>query len=72
LLSALPCQGYSGVALSLLEQIASFLNKGSITPVVPCEGSVGASGDLTPMSYIAAALAGDREVFYRGRRMPAL
>ncbi|SEM13948.1 histidine ammonia-lyase [Syntrophus gentianae] len=64
-------RGYSGVSLPLLEQIASFLNKG-ITPVVPCEGSVGASGDLTPMSYIAATLAGDREVFYRGRRMPAL
>jgi len=64
-------RGYSGVSLPLLEQIAAFLNKG-ITPVVPSEGSVGASGDLTPMSYIAATLAGDREVFYRGRRMPAL
>lgn len=63
-------RGYSGVSCGLLEQIAAFLNCG-ITPVVPCEGSVGASGDLTPMSYIAAALAGDREVFYRGRRMPA-
>jgi histidine ammonia-lyase len=63
-------RGYSGVSRKLLEQIVSFLNCG-ITPVVPCEGSVGASGDLTPMSYIAAALAGDREVLYRGRRMPA-
>jgi histidine ammonia-lyase len=63
-------RGYSGVSLPLLEQIAAFLNCG-ITPVVPCEGSVGASGDLTPMSYVAAALAGDREVFYRGKRMSA-
>jgi histidine ammonia-lyase len=63
-------RGYSGVSLLLLEKVAAFLNSG-ITPVVPCEGSVGASGDLTPMSYIAAALAGDREVFYRGKRMPA-
>lgn len=63
-------RGYSGVSLLLLEKVAAFLNSG-ITPVVPSEGSVGASGDLTPMSYIAAALAGDREVFYRGRRMPA-
>ena len=62
-------RGYSGVSLPLLEQLAAFLNHG-ITPVVPAEGSVGASGDLTPMSYIAAALAGDREVFYQGRRMP--
>ncbi len=63
-------RGYSGVSLGLLEQLAAFLNHG-ITPVVPCEGSVGASGDLTPMSYIAAALTGEREVFYRGLRMPA-
>jgi len=63
-------RGYSGVSLPLLEQIAAFLNQG-ISPVVPSEGSVGASGDLTPMSYIAATLSGDREVFYRGRRMPA-
>ncbi len=63
-------RGYSGVSLKLLERLASFLNHG-ITPVVPCEGSVGASGDLTPMSYVAAALTGEREVFYRGTRMPA-
>ncbi|HQN67954.1 MAG TPA: aromatic amino acid lyase, partial [Smithellaceae bacterium] len=50
-------RGYSGVSVALLEQMAAFLNEG-ITPVVPCEGSVGASGDLTPMSYIGAALAG--------------
>ena len=62
--------GYSGVSVELLEQLAAFLNLG-VTPVVPAEGSVGASGDLTPMSYIAACLAGDREVFFRGRRMPA-
>jgi histidine ammonia-lyase len=63
-------RGYSGVTLGLLEQLVAFLNHG-ITPVVPCEGSVGASGDLTPMSYVAAALSGEREVFYKGRRMPA-
>jgi histidine ammonia-lyase len=58
-------RGYSGVSIGLLEQLANFLNCG-ITPVVPCEGSVGASGDLTPMSYIGACLAGEREVFYQG------
>mgnify|MGYP000892180656 FL=1 len=63
-------RGYSAVTLGLLEQLAAFLNLG-ITPVVPAEGSVGASGDLTPMSYVAAALSGEREVFYKGRRMPA-
>ena len=62
--------GYSGVSWSLLERLTTFLNHG-ITPVVPCEGSVGASGDLTPMSYVTAALTGEREVYYRGERMPA-
>jgi histidine ammonia-lyase len=63
-------RGYSGVSVGLLKQMADFLNK-RITPVVPCEGSVGASGDLTPMSYIGAALAGEREVFYRDEKMSA-
>lgn len=63
-------RGYSGVSVGLLKQMADFLNAG-ITPVVPCEGSVGASGDLTPMSYIGAALAGEREVFYQDEIMPA-
>ena len=63
-------RGYSGVSLPLLEHLAAFLNLG-ITPVVPSEGSVGASGDLTPLSYVLAALTGEREVYYRGERMPA-
>jgi histidine ammonia-lyase len=63
-------RGYSGVRVALLRRLVDFLNHG-ITPVVPAQGSVGASGDLTPMSYVAAALAGEREVFLQGRRMPA-
>ncbi|MFH2076492.1 MAG: aromatic amino acid ammonia-lyase, partial [Pseudomonadota bacterium] len=63
-------RGYSAVSLPLLEQLAAFLNLG-ITPVIPSEGSVGASGDLTPLSYVLGAMAGEREVFYRGKRMPA-
>ncbi len=62
--------GYSGVSRELCAQLAAFLNAG-ITPVVPAMGSVGASGDLTPMSYVAAALAGEREVTFRERRMSA-
>jgi histidine ammonia-lyase len=63
-------RGYSAVSLPLLEQLAAFLNLG-ITPVIPSEGSVGASGDLTPLSYVLGTLAGEREVRYRGKRMPA-
>jgi histidine ammonia-lyase len=63
-------RGFSGVSMELVERLAEFLNRG-ITPVMPSEGSVGASGDLTPLSYMAAALMGEREVMYRGTRMPA-
>ena len=59
-----------GSPIPLLEHLAALLNTG-ITPVVPCEGSVGASGDLTPLSYILAVLAGEREAFYGGERMAA-
>lgn len=62
--------GYSGVRAALLQRLVDFLNH-QITPVVPAQGSVGASGDLTPMSYVAATLVGQREVFFRGERMPA-
>jgi histidine ammonia-lyase len=63
-------QGYSGVTIGLLQALVDLLRK-DVVPVIPSEGSVGASGDLTPMSYVAAVLAGEREVFYRGERMPA-
>jgi histidine ammonia-lyase len=63
-------KGFSGVSVALLDQMAAFLNH-QITPVIPSEGSVGASGDLTPMSYVAAALIGEREVFYNNEQMPA-
>jgi histidine ammonia-lyase len=62
--------GYSGVRPALVRRLIDFLNHG-ITPVVPAQGSVGASGDLTPMSYVAAALVGQREVFFKGERMKA-
>ncbi|NOS88303.1 MAG: aromatic amino acid lyase, partial [Methylococcaceae bacterium] len=42
-----------------------------ILPLIPQEGSVGASGDLTPLSYLAAVLAGEREVYYQGETVAA-
>ena len=62
-------QGYSGVSLTLLKQLLVFINLG-ISPRIPQEGSVGASGDLTPLSYLAAALIGEREVIYKGEIRP--
>ena len=54
-------QGMSGVSVALLAQLEGLL-KHDILPLIPSEGSVGASGDLTPLSYVAAVLCGEREV----------
>jgi len=63
-------RGYSGVSYELLQQL-SLLLKHRITPRIPEEGSVGASGDLTPLSYVAAVLCGEREVYFDGEVMTA-
>lgn len=60
-------RGFSGVRYKLLQQIATLLTH-DILPLIPQEGSVGASGDLTPLSYLAAVLAGEREVIYQEKR----
>lgn len=62
-------RGLSGVRWALLEQLAMLLRE-DLLPVIPEEGSVGASGDLTPLSYVAAALCGEREVWVDGQRRP--
>ncbi|MEG1825140.1 MAG: histidine ammonia-lyase [Cloacibacillus sp.] len=61
-------RGYSGISLNTLQQMVDYLNKG-IIPVVPTQGSVGASGDLCPLSHIAITLIGHGDVFYKGERM---
>ena len=58
-------QGYSGVSWEMLNLLRDFLNH-NIVPVIPQEGSVGASGDLTPLSYVAGAMVGERDVYYKG------
>lgn len=63
-------QGVSGVSYALLDQLAALLEH-DILPQIPSEGSVGASGDLTPLSYVAAVLCGERQVWFRGESMPA-
>ncbi len=59
------CKGYSGVSIELLRQLEQFIQL-DILPLIPEEGSVGASGDLTPLSYVAACLCGERKVLYNG------
>lgn len=62
-------QGVSGVSHDVLNQIVSLINY-DIAPRIPQEGSVGASGDLTPLSYVAATLIGERDVIYQGEIRP--
>jgi histidine ammonia-lyase len=63
-------KGFSGVSMDLLEQIVRLFDA-DLLPLIPSEGSVGASGDLTPLSYLAAVLCGEREVLRGGVQMPA-
>ena len=59
--TSLAC-GHSGVRALVVETLVALLNA-QITPVVPCFGSVGASGDLAPLSHVALALIGEGRVF---------
>lgn len=63
-------QGFSGVRLRLLEQLAALLNADAL-PVIPSQGSVGASGDLAPLAHLTAALLGVGEISLRGERLAA-
>ena len=63
-------KGYSAVRPALLEALCGLLNH-DLIPVIPSLGSVGASGDLTPLSYLAAVLCGEREAYYDGEVLPA-
>ncbi len=63
-------RGHSGLRLETLERILDLLRHG-IHPVVPAQGSVGASGDLAPLAHVALALVGEGQVSLRGRRLPA-
>ncbi len=62
-------RGYSGCRPEISLTMVEMLNKG-LTPVVCEKGSVGACGDLAPMSQIALLLMGEGEAFYRGERLP--
>jgi histidine ammonia-lyase len=63
-------RGWSAVRRDVLQRLCDLLAH-RILPCIPSQGSVGASGDLTPLSYLAAALVGEREVYHRGRRVEA-
>jgi histidine ammonia-lyase len=62
-------RGHSGIRVGTLQALAAMLNAG-VVPVVPQLGSVGASGDLAPLSHLAIVLLGGGEAFLEGERMP--
>ena len=59
-------QGHSGVSLAVVKQILELLNRG-IHPLVPEQGSVGASGDLAPLAHLALVLIGEGQARVKGR-----
>jgi histidine ammonia-lyase len=64
-------KGHSGVRAAVVDTICEMLNRG-VTPMVPSQGSVGASGDLAPLAHLALALIGEGECLTeRGTRIPA-
>ncbi len=62
-------KGHSGCRPVLTQTLVEMLNRG-VTPVVCAKGSVGACGDLAPMSQVALALMGEGECWYEGKRLP--
>jgi len=66
---AVHSRGYSGCRPEITQTYVAMLNRG-VTPIVCEKGSVGACGDLAPMSQIALSLMGEGECTYQGERMP--
>lgn len=64
------CRGASGARLETIEMIVKVINAG-LTPAVPAQGSVGASGDLAPLAHFVAALLGEGEFLVDGKAVPA-
>ena len=61
-------KGYSGIKIETLNKLVELLNK-NVSPVVFEKGSLGASGDLAPLSHMSLPIIGLGEVFYKGKRM---
>jgi len=62
-------KGFSGIRPLVAERLCDLLN-GGVTPVVPSQGSVGASGDLAPLAHIALVLIGEGDADFQGTRYP--
>ncbi|MBC7371219.1 MAG: histidine ammonia-lyase [Bdellovibrionaceae bacterium] len=63
-------RGHSGIRPAVVDKILEFLNN-DLIPVIPCQGSVGASGDLAPLSHLALAIIGEGELWENDQIVPA-
>jgi histidine ammonia-lyase len=63
-------KGFSGIRLAVVERLVEMLRR-DLLPVIPSQGSVGASGDLAPLAHLAAALMGEGRVLAKGAVKPA-
>ena len=63
-------RGYSGVREEVVDALLALHNH-QVLPVIPCQGSVGASGDLAPLAHLSLPLIGEGEVLYQGQPIPA-
>ncbi|HWG57597.1 MAG TPA: histidine ammonia-lyase [Candidatus Acidoferrales bacterium] len=63
-------KGLSGVRPAIVETLCAMLNR-RVHPVIPSQGSVGASGDLAPLAHLAQAAIGEGEAIHEGRRIAA-
>jgi histidine ammonia-lyase len=62
-------KGYSGIRLETIDLLVEMLNRG-VHPVIPEKGSVGASGDLAPLSHLALVLMGEGQAVFEGQQLP--
>ena len=62
-------KGLSGIRPVIVETLCAMLNK-EVHPVIPSQGSVGASGDLAPLAHLAQVVIGEGEAFYKKEKMP--
>jgi len=63
-------KGFSGIRPETLDLLLAMLNRG-VHPVIPSQGSVGASGDLAPLAHLALGLVGEGSCLWNGRALPA-
>jgi histidine ammonia-lyase len=63
-------KGVSGVRPAVLEHLGAMLNA-QVHPDMPCQGSVGASGDLAPLAHLALGMPGEGEAWHKGKKAPA-